>query len=72
MPNLQSQTWSKKDNMSTKWATRKVATVNIRDRISRYFENRRAIDELNNLDDRTLRELGLRRKEIRKAVLGQL
>ncbi|MBY3381814.1 DUF1127 domain-containing protein [Rhizobium laguerreae] len=58
--------------MSTKWATRKVATVNIRDRISRYFENRRAIDELNNLDDRTLRELGLRRKEIRKAVLGQL
>lgn len=45
--------------------------MKIRERIKKYAEQRRAMRELNVLDDHALQDVGLKRSEIRAAVLGR-
>ncbi|ASW09872.1 DUF1127 domain-containing protein [Rhizobium sp. 11515TR] len=45
--------------------------MNIRERVKKYAAQRRAIRELNGLDDHALADVGLQRQQIRAAVLGR-
>lgn len=45
--------------------------MTFRERVKKFAAERRAIRELNGLDDHVLRDVGLQRNEIRNAVLGR-
>jgi len=66
--------------MHSKWAVKHLyvgqheigeTNMNIRGRVKKYAEQRRAIRELSVLDDHALADIGLQRTEIRGAVLGR-
>ena len=46
-------------------------TMNIRQKLKEYAAARKAMRELQALDDHTLADLGISRSQIRAAVLGQ-
>ena len=46
-------------------------TMNIRQKIRNYVENRRAMNELQSLSDHALSDIGLSRGQIRTAVFGR-
>lgn len=45
--------------------------MNIRQKIAKIVENRRAVRELSRLSDHTLNDLGISRSEIQRAVYGR-
>lgn len=46
-------------------------TMNIRQKIRNFVENRRAMQELQSLSDHALSDIGISRAQIRSAVLGR-
>lgn len=45
--------------------------MKFRERVKKFAAERRAIRELNALDDHALQDVGLQRNEIRSAILGR-
>ena len=45
--------------------------MQIRQKLKTYFENQRALRELESLDDRILSDLGVSRSNLRSAIMGR-